>query len=437
VRQLLLASLAAALPLLAPTRPGLGGLPEPVSGGGSTWPGYSDGRLNPDPAEYYSVWCAFDALEVWRSVPAPLLLAAVPIADVFRLEEGGSLELPDAMGLVRSTADTITVSGSNGNAAPSPGSKSFSLSECIARNGGVPLDELPEEEPEPGPAPEDELSDYEWEVLFCHEGCVDSTDCPVLCDYLCVYGTEPPTLGSARLAPSITADDLSLLYAVRDQILAPSLEGLRYTALFDAHQAEILLLLVIHWGRWEEGFSVLERFLPHLRALVEGRGAKGRLKRADLEAADRFLDHLARSASPALAQAIADERALHPLAAFEGMNAETARAVAVGCDGIAEPFAAAGCALGELLDPDVCAGSAIERGLARALAKGVPKGQRLLAKARVQSSPEKQAHLAVKTDARLAKLEAKLARAADTPPACRDELAALLAERRLLLQALP
>jgi len=34
--------------------------------------------------------------------------------------------------------DSVTISGSNGNKAPQSGSKSFSLQDCIARNGGAP-----------------------------------------------------------------------------------------------------------------------------------------------------------------------------------------------------------------------------------------------------------------------------------------------------------
>lgn len=111
--------------------PGAGG---PVE----NWEGYTDGRLNPDPGEYYSVWCAFDRVEVWRGVPEAELLKQIPLADVISLSVGGTLDLGDFMTLVRDGEDTVTIYGSNGNAAPEPGSKAFSLSECVARNGGPP-----------------------------------------------------------------------------------------------------------------------------------------------------------------------------------------------------------------------------------------------------------------------------------------------------------
>ncbi len=111
----------------------------PGSGGpAENWEGYTDGRLNPDPGEYYSVWCVFDRVEVWRGVPEAELLKQIPLADVASLSVGGTLDLGDFMTLVRHSEDTVTIYGSNGNAAPEPGSKAFSLSECVARNGGLP-----------------------------------------------------------------------------------------------------------------------------------------------------------------------------------------------------------------------------------------------------------------------------------------------------------
>lgn len=104
------------------------------------WDGLSDGRLNPDPAEYYSVYCPFqtDRIEVLRSVPPPTVLVdAIPLADVIALSTGGSLARASGLTIAR-TDDTITLSGANGNLAPQSGVKVFSLSQCIERNGRAP-----------------------------------------------------------------------------------------------------------------------------------------------------------------------------------------------------------------------------------------------------------------------------------------------------------
>lgn len=102
----------------------------------SQWPG--DSRLNPDRAEYYTVYCAFDQIEVWRSSPSGLLIETIPILTVLNLD--GCMTSANGLSVCRN-GDIITISGTNGNLAPAEGSKSFSLSECIARNGGVPEDD--------------------------------------------------------------------------------------------------------------------------------------------------------------------------------------------------------------------------------------------------------------------------------------------------------
>lgn len=100
------------------------------------WQGYVDDRLNPFPDEYYSIWCKADQVEIWRSVPDSAM-TTVPLSRVVSLPDGGSLDAGNGMTITRG-GDTITVFGSNGNLAPAAGSKSFSLSECLSRNGGPP-----------------------------------------------------------------------------------------------------------------------------------------------------------------------------------------------------------------------------------------------------------------------------------------------------------
>jgi hypothetical protein len=141
------------IPATGPAEPCYGGggggssVGEPENAPAPPWEGFSDGRLNPSRDEYYSVWCHNDLIEVWRSVPESLLLGTIPVLSVFELPEGGTLDAANGLTVTRNTSDTITVSGLNGNLEPAWGSKSFSLSECIARNGGVPE---PPEEPDSG-----------------------------------------------------------------------------------------------------------------------------------------------------------------------------------------------------------------------------------------------------------------------------------------------
>ncbi|MBL8130574.1 MAG: hypothetical protein JNL42_01845 [Anaerolineae bacterium] len=100
--------------------------------------GPTDGRLNYVPDEYYTVYCSFDFLEIWRGVPTSLLLDAVPISLMLSMPIGDTLLSAGGITVERSSEDIYTVYGSNGNLAPSPGAKEFSMSECISRNGGAP-----------------------------------------------------------------------------------------------------------------------------------------------------------------------------------------------------------------------------------------------------------------------------------------------------------
>jgi hypothetical protein len=105
-------------------------LPKPV------WEGFTDGRLNPDLAEYYSVWCLDGFMRVLRGVPTTALVDDIPIVDVSNLADGETLT-PDSGLSVTRNGDAITISGNNGNLS-STGSKSFLLAQCLERNGDVP-----------------------------------------------------------------------------------------------------------------------------------------------------------------------------------------------------------------------------------------------------------------------------------------------------------
>lgn len=99
------------------------------------WEGYTDGRLNPDQAEYYSVWCVDGFVRVLRGVPTTALVDDIPIAEVSELTDGDSLVRDSGLTILRNQG-SIILSGGNGNLA-APGQKAFLLDDCLERNGGV------------------------------------------------------------------------------------------------------------------------------------------------------------------------------------------------------------------------------------------------------------------------------------------------------------
>ncbi len=108
------------------------------AGGGGAGAGATDGRLNYAADEYYTLYCAFDQLEIWRGVPSGLMLHSVPLADLLALPVGGGYDAGGGTTVMHETSDIFTVYGSTGNLAPQSGFKSFSMAACIAANGGEP-----------------------------------------------------------------------------------------------------------------------------------------------------------------------------------------------------------------------------------------------------------------------------------------------------------
>ena len=134
---------------------------------GPPWDGYTDGRISPDPAEYYTIYCheGTDTIYVVRVVPVTETIKEIPLIDAISLGIGQEQALGDGMLMERSSEEIITIYGSNGNLAPDAGSKWFNLNDCIDSNGGVPTQtdtSPPPDDDDEGTSPEqDEETDEE------------------------------------------------------------------------------------------------------------------------------------------------------------------------------------------------------------------------------------------------------------------------------------
>jgi hypothetical protein len=177
----LLATLALALPVAAqepcigdpecyeppPAPPPSGRSTSPASSGPAAppWSGFSDGRLNPHQAEYYTLYCKNTFLEIWRGAPTGSLLQFVPIWLLDGLSpNGGTTTIPNygqTPFTITRWGDSITVSGNYGNFQPAEGEKIFNLSECISRNDG-PIGSAPPGYTTPG------LFDSVLAVTLCY-----------------------------------------------------------------------------------------------------------------------------------------------------------------------------------------------------------------------------------------------------------------------------
>ncbi|HNB53878.1 MAG TPA: hypothetical protein PK530_18170, partial [Anaerolineales bacterium] len=124
--------------------------------------------------------------------------------------------------------------------------------------------------------------------------------------------------------------DLALYYHVRDGIMT-SPTGQRYTDLYYTHSSEVSDLLFADDALWDLALNGLAQWEPNLTALVAGDGDAAVITTSQIQVLDDFLNALSTAGSPALQQAIADERAnLPPLETFVGMTMDEARGEIVG-----------------------------------------------------------------------------------------------------------
>ncbi|MBW4438398.1 MAG: thrombospondin type 3 repeat-containing protein [Pleurocapsa minor GSE-CHR-MK-17-07R] len=118
----------------------------------SPWPGLTDGRLNAQIDEPFSLWCANNLLSIYRSVNGQgQLLATYPLTALLSRFVGSVTNITTGSGpltLTRLTNEFFTISGSIGTNAPAFGVKQFSLEACIRANGGY---SVPTQTPSPAP----------------------------------------------------------------------------------------------------------------------------------------------------------------------------------------------------------------------------------------------------------------------------------------------
>ncbi|MBE2222015.1 MAG: DNRLRE domain-containing protein [Anaerolineae bacterium] len=115
-----------------------------------------------------------------------------------------------------------------------------------------------------------------------------------------------------------TADMLSLLYRLRDDVMSQTETGLYYTDLYNAHTEELTDLVEADPALFQEAHDTLLLFEPHLTDFLDGNGNTVTVTAAEVQAVQSLLDQFAALGSPALQQAIAAEQARVPLAQFVG-----------------------------------------------------------------------------------------------------------------------
>jgi|GEM_PF-5193236 len=169
----------------------------------------------------------------------------------------------------------------------------------------------------------------------------ESTPSPCTCAILCAMGSQSTngqtsnpgaeSHGVGFLASFVQQttelwDGVELLQDLRDQILVHSPGGRRYIDLYKENSPEIASLLIENPELRAEGFTAIDLFRPGFQALLEGRGDEVFVTSNQVQAVEKFLDHLSAVASPELRQTIVEEREDKPLEQLTGESMAGAQA---------------------------------------------------------------------------------------------------------------
>lgn len=126
------------------------------------WSGLSDGRINPDPAEAYTIFCGFDWVFIYGSDPnlGIDILARIHLGVLVTMPDGGQISFTDWE--LSRQRNIIVVQGNNSYYSPQWRSKTFNLADCLASNTSGSISSL---------QPDPTSLDYTWQTL-CQTGAI-------------------------------------------------------------------------------------------------------------------------------------------------------------------------------------------------------------------------------------------------------------------------
>ena len=115
--------------------------------------------------------------------------------------------------------------------------------------------------------------------------------------------------GTENIDEQIPPFDIDVFYRVRNELLSQTLQGEHYIDLYETYSPEIAETIVLHPQLMDEAIVVLQRWEPHLRALLDGQGETVVITQEDVDAAELFLSNLGTVASNDLKTTLQTEAA--------------------------------------------------------------------------------------------------------------------------------
>ncbi len=134
-------------------------------------------------------------------------------------------------------------------------------------------------------------------------------------------------IGSPMLQAAV---DFQLYLRVQDELLSKTAEGQRYINLLYTNQDQIVNVLEANPSLLAEGFGALKLWEPNIQALVDGKGRNAIIKKQQVQAVLKFLDHLSAAGSPELQKTISSELARNPLEPLAGLSMDQAYELLIG-----------------------------------------------------------------------------------------------------------
>jgi hypothetical protein len=273
-------------------------------------------------------------------------------------------------------------------------------------------------------------------------------ECPADCSpdslfgtFLCLFLSEGPELLARPAGGPGTPGFLATLGTLRDQVMATSAAGQRYTQLYvDQSPALIRVVPSRPWLVWMIG-DALPPWLTALNALLAGQGAGVTITQQMMDDWLAIVAEFQAGAPPATAAVIQAELDRLELPSFVGLNMDEARARfeergVEGPAGCGDGFDGADCALAELLAADVCGTETPHAKLGALLQQRVGKARDTLARAAASTKAAKTRKLVRKTAKQLGALQRKVRKSKSTPDACKTTLDGMMEQRRRLVAAL-
>ncbi len=133
------------------------------------------------------------------------------------------------------------------------------------------------------------------------------------------------TTTTTTTTPGPQLAGLDAIYAIRDEVMAPTARGQHYIDLFNTYNTTMIAWLMHGDGLYDVGAPAFLAWMPAFEALANGRGGTVTITAEQVAGLESFFSLLSTFVGPEVAAVIADELAAVPPATLIGKTMDEAR----------------------------------------------------------------------------------------------------------------